>query len=84
MYNIEITNRAHRQIRKLNQPDQPRIFAAIRSLENFPGVPNVIKIVKSENYRLRAGSYRVIFQVAEESETITVLNVRRRNERTYS
>ena len=39
MYNIEITNRAHRQIRKLNQPDQPRIFAAIRSLENFPGRP---------------------------------------------
>lgn len=69
-------------LRKISQKDRQRITKFIAALVGGekPGL-DIIKIVNSDFYRLKAGHYRIIFHY--ENNEVIIDAVRLRNEDTY-
>ena len=78
---MHVTLKAHKQIAKLNKQDMGDIYAALESLAQWPETSGVKALVNRAGYRLRIGQYRAMFEVF--GDTITVTEVKRRNEHTY-
>ena len=76
-YRIEIQNRALKSIKKISEPHKTTIKNRIELLKDFTkDMPN-IKALQGQYkglYRLRAGVYRVLFNVADKS-TIIIIDV---------
>lgn len=71
---IVLTDRARRDLRRLDRPVAARIVAA---LERFAadGVGDVTRLRGSDELRLRVGDWRVRFQVQHGERTIEVLRI---------
>ena len=62
MYEIIISERAFKQISKLEKPMQKRIINALERIRFRPEA-YVTKLVSDPGYRLRVGDYRVIIDI---------------------
>jgi len=60
-----------REIERLPRPDRDRVIAAIQSLADTPR-PHGIKQLGPSIYRLRAGNYRVIYQVLDDERLVLI------------
>lgn len=88
MYRLEVSPAADRDLGKLKQRiqrnDFERLQAAVRDLANEPRPPGVRKIKGAENaYRIRAGNYRVVYEIYDKQNLVVILQVSRRTETTY-
>ena len=89
MISIEWATKAVRQLRKIaDKAKRQRIFAEIQQLASWPSCPGDIKRLQGrDDYRLRVGDYRVIFEIDQSSKPIILIiiitQVEKRNERTY-
>jgi len=54
---------------------------ALANLENPLGSPSVLKVKLFNFFRLRAGNFRIFFDI--ENDTLSVFEIRRKNEKTY-
>lgn len=83
---IEWKLKAIKQMRNIPKPDQVRIFNHVDSLGvGIEGKTNIIRMVNHRyDYRMRVGDYRVMFNVFETIEIISIEEVKKRDERTYS
>jgi len=83
---IEWTNKALKQLSKLPAAANREVLAKVKTLSAWPEVAGVTKLIDRPEYRLRAGRYRIIFNVYPGREIIVlqVEEVLKRNERTYS
>ncbi|MBI4804090.1 MAG: type II toxin-antitoxin system RelE/ParE family toxin [Desulfovibrio sp.] len=81
MHTVAITPRAFKQMRKFPLADRAAIIKAVKALKDWPDCRNVKSLTSRDDYRLRVGDFRAIFTVY--GDTITVTEVRRRDERTY-
>jgi mRNA interferase RelE/StbE len=79
-YEIEQIPRAERDLRRLDPQVRQRILAAIVALAEEPRPPGYTNLQGREGYRLRIGDYRVIYEVNDESRTVTVLRVGHRRD----
>ena len=77
-----VGSRVKRELARIPQPDRDRIAEALRSLTDAPR-PYGIKQLSPGIYRLRVGSYRVIYRVLDDERLVTIGRVCRRSERTY-
>jgi mRNA interferase RelE/StbE len=62
------------------------IYAEVQQLANWPNCPGDIKRLQGrDDYRLRTGDQRVIFEIDQSGTPIivTITRVEKRNERTY-
>ena len=84
-YNVEWSQKAFKQARKVPPQDRARILAAVGALADWPACKEDIKPLKghARQYRLRVGRYRVLFDVMAAVEVIAIEEVRKRDERTY-
>ena len=88
MYRIEIAPAAERDLEKLKgrirRQDFERLRDAIGSLADEPRPQGVRKIKGAEKaYRIRVGSYRVVYDVYDNDNLVLILQVVRRSETTY-
>ena len=87
MITIEWSTKAVRQLRKIaDKARRQRIFAETQQLAGWPHCPGDITRLQGRNdYRLRVGDYRVIFEIDQSGMPIilTITQVEKRNERTY-
>ena len=88
MYRLEVSPAADRDLEKLKQRiqqyDFERLRAAIRDLANEPRPYGVRKIKGAERaYRIRAGNYRVVYEIYDKQNLVVILQVARRTETTY-
>lgn len=88
MYRIEVSPAADRDLEKLGRRMQRRNFerlrTAIRSLADDPRPHGVRKIEGAERaYRIRAGDYRVVYEIYDREGLVLILQVARRTEATY-
>ena len=61
--NIELTNEAVRQYKRLKEPVLSRITEAIDGLEIEPPIGDIIKLTDMKNkYRMRIGDYRILYE----------------------
>lgn len=78
---IAVATKAHKQIHKMHKADMKTIYEALDALKAWPNCRNVKSLTTRDGYRLRVGDYRIFFMV--DGDTITITEVKRRDERTY-
>lgn len=85
MYQIIWEKQALRQLKKIRQiTERSMIFNAVLTLENWPDCQNVKKLVNHQHdYRLRAGRFRIFFDVSEALNIVKIEEVKKRDEHTY-
>jgi len=85
VYSIKLTGRARKQLHQLDAQTEERIAEAIDALAGWPVRNWDIKPLRGRyrgSFRLRVGTYRVIFEADNEERVISVLSVLPR-ERAY-
>ena len=88
MCRIELTPAADRDLEKLKgrirRHDFERLRDAIGGLAEEPRPHGVRKIKGAERaYRIRVGSYRVVYDVYDSDNLVLILQIARRSETTY-
>ena len=80
-YRIEFTPQGARDLRKLTRRDQRRVARRIDALALNP-LPSGVQKLKGGHdiWRLRVGDFRVLYTIAQEVVTVTVIRVRHRRE----
>ncbi len=82
MLRIEWRIRALRQLKKIpSQEQKEKILAAVDSLRGFPDCRNVKKLKGRDAFRLRVGTWRLIF--TKSPEILFIEEVKKRDEHTY-
>ncbi len=84
MNKINWSIKALKQLRKLSQKQKVAIVEKVGGLKNMPNCNNVKSLTnRPDQYRLRVGSYRIIFTWQQKIKIIAVEKVGKRDERTY-
>lgn len=80
-YRVILDPRAWDEIMELSEKLQGRIFAAIEALEEEPRPSGVTKLSGSDDqYRVRVGDFRIIYQVQDAVLVVVVVKVGNRRE----
>jgi mRNA interferase RelE/StbE len=74
IYGIIFSDRALKQLKKLEKNVQERIISTLERIKIRPQV-HVTKLVGDPGYRLRVGDYRVILDIDEGNLFILVINI---------
>ncbi len=83
-YQIQIEKSALKQLSKIEKPAREKIRAAISDLADNPRPHGYKKLVDEGGlYRIKAGDYRIIYEVQDKILLVSVLRIAKRNERTY-
>ena len=88
MYGLEVSPAADRDLERLKgrirRQDFEHLRIAIGSLADEPRPHGVRKIEGTEKaYRIRAGNYRVVYEIYDNENLVLILQVVRRSETTY-
>jgi mRNA interferase RelE/StbE len=80
-YRIEVSATAEKQIRKLPREDQVRVLRAIRPLA-IEAIPPGSRRVRGYDdvYRIRVGTYRILYRVEGRRLVIIILKIGHRRE----
>jgi mRNA interferase RelE/StbE len=81
-YSVKIKNSAQREIRKLPSKEfRDKVISIINGLYINP-VPDETKKIKGSNniYRIRQGTYRVVYQIHKNEPLIMIIRVRHRKD----
>jgi len=80
-YRVEVLPSAARELRSLPKSRQINLARQIDALE-ADQLPVGVRKLEGENklYRLRSSDYRIIFQVDDDSKTITVVKIGHRRD----
>ena len=79
-YTVEILRSAQKQLAKIDGQDRERIIDAIRALANDPRPAGSKKLSGRSAWRIRIGTYRVIYEVHDERLLVLVVAVGHRRE----
>ena len=79
-YELRILKRVQKQLADLPAGDYEHVRDAIRALGNNPRPPGCQKLVSRDGWRIRAGSYRVIFEIDDRNRVVTVIAVGHRRD----
>lgn len=81
MYQVLLERRAERGLDRLPSTVYSRVIAAIRALAVNPRPPGSRKLVGTPNdWRIRVGDYRVVYEIDDLSRIVRVNRVRHRRE----
>jgi mRNA interferase RelE/StbE len=81
VYEILLERSAERDLKKLPKRKFDRIVLGIKSLAQNPKPHGTRKIIGSRNdWRIRVGDYRVIYEIDEEGRAIKIMRIRHRRE----
>jgi mRNA interferase RelE/StbE len=81
VYEILLERNAERDLKKLPKEIFDRVVLRIKSLSQNPKPPGTRKIVGSRNdWRIRVGDYRVIYEIDEEGRAIRIMRIRHRKQ----
>jgi len=74
-YSIEILRTAQKQLSKIEQTQQQRIIEAIRKLAADPRPSGCKKLSGRPAYRIRIGSFRVIYEIYDKQLLVIVITI---------
>ena len=81
MYTLLVKASAERDLRKLPRSTLERIHVKILTLRDDPRPPGSRKLSGGqEGWRVRVGDYRILYQIDDSAETVTVVRVRHRRD----
>lgn len=74
-YAIDVRRSAQKSLSKINRQDQDRIIASIESLSDNPRPDGCKKLSGRPAWRIRIGSYRVIYEIEDDKLVVMVVNI---------
>jgi mRNA interferase RelE/StbE len=72
-WRVDFVRRAERDMRRLDPPIQRRVFAALDRLAADDPSVDVVKLTGHEQWRLRVGDWRVLFERDDVFRVISVI-----------
>jgi mRNA interferase RelE/StbE len=79
-YEVLILRRAQKELADLPKVDYVRVQDAVAALADDPRPAGCKKLVGREGWRIRSGDYRVIYEIDDAGEEITVLHIGHRRD----
>jgi mRNA interferase RelE/StbE len=80
-YRIEIKRSAAKEIRAISRKkDRQRVVARIKALAHDPRPPGCTKLSGQEAYRVRQGTYRIVYTIADDMLVVEVVKVGNRRD----
>ncbi len=79
-YRIIIKRSVSKDLRKIPKKDVQQILEAIQTLAENPRPAQSKKLSGQERYRLRQGSYRILYSIEDEKLVICVVKVGNRRD----
>ena len=79
-YEVELRPSARKSLDKIPKKERLRIEGAIELLQSNPHPPASIKLTERSEYRLRVGSYRVVYDIIKGRLVILVLTIGHRKD----
>lgn len=80
VYKIVICPKAVKQLAKIPEPFRTRLAAAIRDLGLNPRPNGCQKLAGADQYRIRVGNYRAIYEISDTEVVVTVTKTAHRKE----
>jgi len=81
MYRVFLERAAERDLKQLTAKTHDRVIAAIQELSRNPRPPGYRKLTATDNdWRIRVGDYRVVFELDDAIGVVRVNRVRHRRE----
>jgi mRNA interferase RelE/StbE len=79
-YRIIFKKSVAKDLKGLPKKDVKRILSAIRDLADNPRPPQAKKLSGQERYRLRQGSYRILYSIEDDQLIVCVVRVGHRRD----
>ena len=80
-YTVYLEQAAERDLKRLHSKEFDRISFHIKALTENPRPAGCRKITGSKNdWRIRVGEYRIIYEVNDNDKTVMVMRIRHRRE----
>lgn len=81
MYRVFLERAAERDLKQLSAKSHNRVLSAIQALAKNPRPVGCRKLTGADNdWRIRVGDYRVIYEIADAVRVVRVNRVRHRRE----
>ena len=80
MYAITILRRTQKELSQLPQDPYIRVREAIRKLAEEPKPSGSKKLTGRMGWRIRVGSYRVIYEIDDHDHLITIMHIGHRRD----
>ncbi|BAZ69020.1 MAG: type II toxin-antitoxin system RelE/ParE family toxin [Pelatocladus maniniholoensis HA4357-MV3] len=81
IYQVEITSRAAKQLKKIPEDIKLRIEEKIQELAENPRPDGVVKLEDSEDtYRVRVGKYRILYEVKDDLLIVKIVKIGHRKD----
>jgi mRNA interferase RelE/StbE len=79
-YNVVITTSAAKELEVVPATDRRRIVARIWALAENPRPAGCEKLSGEDKYRVRQGSYRILYEIADADVIVTVVRIGHRRD----
>lgn len=79
-YNLVFKKSVAKDLRKIPNKDIKRILSCIESLCNDPRAEGCLKLSGQELYRIRQGTYRILYEIQDSELVIMVVKVAHRSD----
>ena len=79
-YSIQILRRAQKEMAQLPKQEYERIKEAVQNLSDDPRPQGCKKLTGREGWRIRIGDYRVIYEIDDAKQIMTVLHIGHRRD----
>jgi mRNA interferase RelE/StbE len=81
VHNIFLERNAEKDLDRLPSNFRPRVIAAIRQLAHNPRPSGCRKLIGGTNdWRIRVGAYRVLYEISDRESIVRINHVRHRRE----
>lgn len=82
VYSVRLEGRAERQLQRLPQRAIDRINAVLQQLAHNPRPRGVVKLAgeTGSHWRIRVGSYRVLYEIDERHNLVDVYRIKHRRD----
>jgi mRNA interferase RelE/StbE len=79
-YDISILRRAQKALANLPPDDYQKVRDSIRALATQPRPSGCLKLTGRPAWRIRVGAYRVIYEIDDKAQKITVVDIGHRRD----
>jgi mRNA interferase RelE/StbE len=79
-YAVDIRRSALKERDGVPTADLGRVMSRIRALETDPRPPGSEKLTGAEQYRVRRGAYRILYEIDDTRRIVTVVKIGQRRE----
>lgn len=86
MHKVIYSPRAAKSLKKIPNQYQINIKNKVEKLSRDPYIPGTIKLIDYPvaEFRYRVGNYRILSDINQSDKIIEILDIRKRDEKTYS